>query len=227
MCRRCFLFSVPVLLAVFLAGPAAGSAVEEALFARYFSERIQAESVLPVISATEEELRRGAVPALTVCLERADIGGVVYDRLLLVLPDVLFTRSGDGIRILSYRESRLSGSILKKDFLARLQQKMPHYAVSELELKDGKVMVFGAYRRKGTFRMNALIRLTGQYVIDGAGTALIRFDDSTNDNPFISASDVGRAVAKAAPVLSFSDFFASPKVTEVRVGHDMVWFYAK
>lgn len=94
MCRRCFLFSVPVLLAVFLAGPAAGSAVEEALFARYFSERIQAESVLPVISATEEELRRGAVPALTVCLERADIGGVVYDRLLLVLPDVLFTRSG-------------------------------------------------------------------------------------------------------------------------------------
>jgi hypothetical protein len=227
MFRRGFLLVVPVLLAVFLACPAAASSVEEGLFTRYFSERVRAESVLPVVSATEEELRRGAVPTLTVCLERAEIGGVAYDRLLLVLSDVLFTSSGDGIRILSYRDSRLSGTILKKDFLARLQQKMPHYAVSELELKDGKVMVFGAYRRKGTFSMNALIRLTGQYVINGAGKALIRFDDSTNDNPFISAADVGRAVAKAAPVLSFSDFFASPKVTEVRVGHDMVWFSAK
>jgi hypothetical protein len=34
-------------------------------------------------------------------------------------------------------------------------------------------------------------------------------------------------VAKAAPVLSFTEFFASPKVEEVRVGHDMVWFSAK
>ncbi|MBL3539288.1 hypothetical protein [Aminivibrio sp.] len=227
MFRKGFLFFVPVLLAVFLACPAGASAVEDDLFARYFSERIRAESVLPVVTATEEELRRGSVPTLTVCLERADIGGVVYDRLLLVLSDVLFTRSGDGIRVHSYSESRLSGNILKKDFLARLQQKMPHYAISELELKDGKVMVFGAYRRKGTFTMNALIRLTGQYVIDGDGKALVRFDDSTNDNPFISAIDVGRAVAKAAPVISFSDFFASPKVTEVRVGHDMVWFSAK
>ena len=227
MFRRVLLFFVSVLPVVMLVCPGEGSTMEEALFARYFSERIRAESVLPVVSATEEDLRRGAVPTLTVCLERADIGGVVYDRLLLVLSDVLFTRSGDGIRVHSYRGSRLSGSILKKDFLSRLQEKMPHYSVSELELKDGKVMVFGAYRRKGTFRMNALVRLTGQYVIDGVGTALIRFDDSTNDNPFISAADVGRAVAKAAPVLSFSDFFASPKVTEVRVGHDMVWFSAK
>ena len=227
MWRRSFLFFVPVFFAVFLAGPAAASSVEEDLFARYFSERIKAETVLPVLSATEEELRRGTVPTLTVCLERAENGGVVYDRLLLVLSDVLFTRSGDGIRVLSYRDSRLSGTILKKDFLARVRRKMPHYALSELELKDGKVMVFGAYRRKGTFSMNALIRLTGQYVIDGAGKAMIRFDDSTNDNPFISAADVGRAVAKAAPVLSFTEFFASPKVEEVRVGHDMVWFSAK
>jgi hypothetical protein len=82
------LFFVPVFFAVFLAGPAAASSVEEDLFARYFSERIKAETVLPVLSATEDELRRGAVPTLTVCLERAENGGVVYDRLLLVLSDV-------------------------------------------------------------------------------------------------------------------------------------------
>ena len=227
MCRKGFLLVVPVLLAVFLAWPAAASSVEEELFSRYFSERVRAESVLPVVSATEEELRRGAVPTLTVCLERAEIGGVAYDRLLLVLSDVLFTRSEDGIRILSYRDSRLSGTILKKDFLARLQQKMPHYAVSELELKDGKVMVFGAYRRKGTFSMNALIRLTGQYVVGKDGTASIRFDDSTNDNALVSAADVARAAAKAAPVISFRNFFAAPRVWEVRVDHDMVWFSAK
>jgi len=87
MCRKGFLLVVPVLLAVFLAWPAAASSVEEELFSRYFSERVRAESVLPVVSATEEELRRGAVPTLTVCLERAEIGGVAYDRLLLVLSD--------------------------------------------------------------------------------------------------------------------------------------------
>jgi hypothetical protein len=227
MHRRWFLFAFLALLPVFFVGTGEASSAEEEFFSRYFQERIKAESVLAVVSATEEELGRGSVPGLTVCVERAPVAGVVYDRLLLVLSDVLFTRGSDGIRIHSYRESRLSGSILKKDFLAQLQKKMPHYAVSELELKDGKVMVFGAYRRKGTFRMNALIRLTGQYVIDGGGTAKIRFDESTNDNPFISAADVGRAVAKAAPVLSFSSFFSTPKVGEVRVGHDMVWFSAK
>ncbi|NLA91399.1 MAG: hypothetical protein GX843_07190, partial [Synergistaceae bacterium] len=53
------------------------------------------------------------------------------------------------------------------------------------------------------------------------------FDSSTNDNPFVSAADVGKAVAKAAPGLNFSNFFSSPQVTEVRVDHDMVWFSAK
>lgn len=215
------------LLTFFLPGPVSGEETYESLFTRYFEGRIDAGSVLAVLSADEENLRRGNVPSLTVCIENAAVEGVAYDRLLLVLTDVYFTVDGGGVRIHSYSESRLSGSILKKDFLARLKKNMPHYAVSELELKDGRVMMKGVYERKGLFKLRALIRLTGQYVVGKDGIASIRFDDSTNDNPMVSAADVGRAAAKAAPVISFRNFFAAPRVWEVRVDHDMVWFSAK
>lgn len=215
------------LSAVITAGPVSAGQEEEDLFSRYFADKIKAESVLAVVSASDEELRRGAVPSLTICIERASVGGALYDRILLVLKDVLFSRTADTLRVHSYSGSRLSGTILKKDFQALLGKRMAHYSLKELELKDGKVMTLGVYQRKGSVKMRATIRLKGPYVIDGAGTAKIRFHESTNDNPFVSAADVGRAVAKGAPVLSFSDFFIPKKLTEVRVDHDMIWFEAR
>ena len=109
------------LLTFFLPGPVSGEETYESLFTRYFEGKIDAGSVLAVLSADEENLRRGNVPSLTVCIENAAVEGVAYDRLLLVLTDVYFTVDGGGVRIHSYSESRLSGSILKKDFLARLK----------------------------------------------------------------------------------------------------------
>lgn len=224
---RKFLSFLFCLLVMFSAAPAWSGEAEEELFSRYFAERIKAESVLAVVSASDEELRRGAVPSLTICIERAPVGGALYDRILLVLKDVLFSRTADSVRVHSYTGSRLSGTILKKDFQAQLKKNMARYNLKELELKDGKIMTLGAYQGKGSIRMKATIRLKGAYVIDGAGTARIRFDESTNDNPFISAADVGRSVAKAAPVLTFNDFFIPKKLTEVRVDHDMIWFEAR
>ena len=214
------------LLLLLFSSPSRGEDSLEELFGRYFAERIRAESVLAVISAPEEDLRRGSIPSLTICIERAVVAGALYDRMLLTLSDVLFTRRGQDVKIHSYTGSKLSGSLLKKDFLGALQKNMPRYTLKSLELKGGRVNMLGAYRRKATLRMNALIRLSGQYVITG-GVGTLKFDSSTNDNPFVSAADVGKAVAKAAPGLNFSNFFSSPKVTEVRVDHDMVWFSAK
>ena len=217
--------SVFIFLVLFPSVVWADESLED-LFSRYFSEKIKAESVLAVVSASDEELRRGSIPGLTVCIERATVAGAVYDRLLLTLSDVLFTRKGEEVKIHSYGGAKLSGTALKKDFLEALKKNMPRYEVKTLELKGGRVTLLGVYKRKATLRMHALIRLSGQYVITG-GAGILKFDSSTNDNPFVSAADVGRAVAKAAPGLNFSNFYASPRVTEIRVDHDMIWFTAK
>lgn len=224
--RAVRLFWAVFILLAFLSPDARGDDTPEDMFARYFSEKIKAESILAVVNASQEDLARGSVPSLTVCIERAPVGGAVYDRLLLTLSGVLFTRAGREVKLHSYSGAKLSGTILKKDFLKTLEKNMPRYSVTSLELKDGRVNMLGAYRRKATVKMHALIRLSGQYVI-AAGAGTLKFDSSTNDNPFVSAADVGRAVARAAPALNFSDFFTSPKVEEVRVDHDMVWFSAK
>lgn len=219
-----------LFLALIVLAPACEAHAEDgytALFTRYFAEKIKAESILPVISAGEDDLRRGRIPNLTVCIEGAPVGGVVYERLLLVLTDVLFTRDQNGVKILSHRETKLSGNITKGEFLATLKRGMPHFAVSELSLKDGAVTVKGVYEKKLTFRMRALIRCTGRYVTDKRGVAKIRFDEATNDNPLLSARDISASLAKAAPILSFSSFYVQPRVDEVRVDHDMVWFSAR
>ena len=199
----------------------------EARFTKYFSDKIQARSVLAVIMASEDELRRGKVPTLNLCIEDAVIEGVRYDRLLLVMHDVLFTSAARGIVVHSHGESFLSGGISKETFLKTLSEGMAHFAVSELELRNGSVMVKGVYDRRLTFRVRALMRFTGSYVIDGEGVAKVRFDDATNDNPAISSLDVARAMANAASVLSFRNFFGAPLVREVLVDHDMVWFSAR
>lgn len=222
MCAFVFLLFVPL--------PAWGNSINDihtTMFAEYFSRKISAASILPVLSADEDELRQGKIPSLTVCIERAFVENVVYDRLLLVLSDVLFTRDQQGIHVRSYKKSYLSGNITKKDFFDSLRKNMSHFDISELELKNGKVMVKGVYEKKLMFKMRALVRLTGKYVMEKGGAAKIRFDDSTNDNVLISAADVGRAIADAAPVLSFRKFFSTPEISEVRVDHDMVWFSAK
>ena len=207
--------------------PVSGSEDYTELFSRYFSGKIKAESVLAVLSAENDDLRRGAIPNLTVCIEKAPIGDVTYERLLLVLTDVLFTWDGHRLNILSHREAKLSGNIARSEFLASLKRNMPHFAVSELSLKDGAVTVKGVYEKKLTFRMRALVRCTGRYVTDKRGVAKIRFDEATNDNPMLSARDISESLAKASPILSFASFYVQPKVTEVRVDHDMVWFSAK
>jgi len=199
----------------------------EARFTKYFADRIQAKSVLAVIMGSEDELRRGKMPTLNLCIENALFEGVRYDRLLLVMYDVLFTSAARGIVIHSHGESRLSGGISKESFLKTLSEGMPHFAVSELELRNGKVMVKGVYERRLTFRVRALMRFTGAYVIGGDGVAKVRFDDATNDNPAISTLDVARALANAASVLSFGNFFGAPALREVLVDHDMVWFSAE
>jgi len=199
----------------------------EARFTKYFSDKIQARSVLSVIMASEDELRRGKVPTLNLCIEDAIVEGVRYDRLLLVMHDVLFTSAARGIVVHSHGESLLSGGISKKTFQKTLSEGMAHFAVSELELRNGSVMVKGVYDRRLTFRVRALMRFTGSYVIDGEGVAKVRFDDATNDNPAISSLDVARAMANAASVLSFRNFFGAPLVREVMVDHDMVWFSAR
>jgi len=199
----------------------------EPLFVKYFSDKILAKSVLPVIMATDDELRRGKIPTLNLCLEDAEIEGVRFDRLLLVMRDVLFTAPARGVVIHSHGESSLSGGVSKETFLANLSAGMPHFAVSELELKDGRVMIKGVYDRRLTFRVRALMRFTGAYVIDGEGAAKIKFVDATNDNPAISTLDVGRAISAAATPLSFVNFFGATRVKEVLVDHDMVWFSAE
>ena len=197
------------------------------LFARYFTEKIPSGQILPVFEGTEEELRSGKIPGLTLCVENAPVGDVLYDRLLLVLKNVLFTVDGGGVHLHSYSDYKLSGSIPVDSFRNTLEKNMPRFTVSELELQNGTVMIKGVYERKATFTLRALMRLRGKYVIEKDGKSTIRFDESTNDNAMISAADVGRALAKAAPVLSFSAFFGKPSVTEVRVDHGMVWFSAK
>jgi len=217
------------LFLLLLASAAWGSSMQEyeARFTKYFSDRIYANSILPVISASEDDLRRGKVPRLSVCIEDAVVDGVLYDRLLLVMEDVLFTSPARGIGIHSHGACALSGTISRESFQRTLSKRMPHFAVSEVLLKDGEVTVRGVYDRRLTFRIRALMRFTGSYVIEGNGRAIIRFDDSTNDNPLINPLDVGRAMANAAPVLSFKNFFGELSVREVRVDHDMVWFSAK
>ncbi len=220
------LLAAIIILAGLIPSGAWADETLEDLFGRYFTGKIKAESILAVVTASEDEIRRGTIPSLTICIERSTVADAVYDRMLLTLSDVLFTRKGQEVKIHSYQETRLSGTILKKDFLEALKKNMARYSVTSLELKEGRVNMLGAYRRKAALRMNALIRLSGQYVITG-GVGTLKFDSSTNDNPFVSAADVGRAVAKAAPGLNFSNFFSSPKVTEVRVDHDMIWFSAQ
>ncbi len=220
------------LLVLFLlpAFPATAEPLQEAyipLFAKYFSEKIPSKSILPVIDGTEEELRSGKIPLLTLCVEDAAVEGVLYDRLLLVLKDVLFSSDDQGVRLHSYSGYKLTGSIPGESFRDSLEKNMPRFTVTEQELQDGTVMVKGVYERKMTFTIRALLRLRGKYVIEKNGMATIRFDESTNDNALISAADVGRALAKAAPVLDFSSFFGKPSVTEVRVDHGMIWFSAK
>ena len=199
----------------------------ETRFTKYFTDRIQARSMLSVIVASEDELRRGKVTTLNLCIEDAVIEGVRYDRLLLVMHDVLFTSAARGIVVHSHGESLLSGGISKETFLKTLSEGMPHFAVSELSLRNGSVMVKGVYERRLTFKVRALMRFTGSYVIDGDGVARVRFDDASNDNPAISTLDVAKAMSNAAPVLSFRDFFGAPIVREVLVDHDMVWFSAR
>lgn len=219
-----------LLLLLLLTFPAAAEPLQEAyipLFAEYFSEKIPSKSVLPVIEGTEEELRSGKIPLLTLCVEDAVVEGVLYDKLLLVLKDVLFSADKEGVRLHSYSGYKLSGSIPGTSFQDSLEKNMPRFTVTEQELLNGTVMVKGVYERKMTFTVRALLRLTGKYVIEKNGSATIRFDESTNDNALISAADVGHALAKAAPVLNFSSFFGKPSVTEVRVDHGMIWFSAK
>ncbi len=219
-----------LLVLLFLPFSAGAEPLQEAyipLFAEYFSEKIPSKSVLPVIEGTEEELRSGKIPLLTLCVEDASVEGVLYDRLLLVLKDVLFSVDKGGVRLHSYSGYKLSGSIPGSSFRSTLEKNMPRFTLTELELQGGTVMVKGVYERKMTFTIRALLRLKGKYVIEKDGKATIRFDESTNDNALISAADVGRALAKAAPVLSFSSFFGKPSVTEVRVDHGMIWFSGK
>lgn len=216
-------------LVVMLAGAACGETLlkeHEALFTKYFSDRIRAGSVLPVIMATEDDLRRGVIPTLNLCLEDAVIEGVHFDRLLLVMRDVLFTAPARGIVIHSHGDSHLSGGISKESFLSTLSEVMPRFAVSDLDLNGGKVMIKGVYERKMTFKVRALMRFTGAYSIDADGAAKVRFHEATNDNPAVSSSDVAKALANAASPLSFKDFFGAPVVREVLVDHDMVWFTA-
>lgn len=219
-----------LLLLLLLAFPAAAEPLQEAyipLFTEYFSGKIPSKSVLPVIDGTEEELRSGKIPLLTLCVEDALVEGVLYDKLLLVLKDVLFSADNGGVRLHSYSGYKLSGSIPGASFRDSLEKNMPRFTVTEQELQNGTIMVKGVYERKMTFTVRALLRLRGKYVIEKNGKATIRFDESTNDNALISAADVGRALAKAAPVLNFSSFFGKPSVTEVRVDHGMIWFSAK
>jgi hypothetical protein len=222
-------FAGGFLLLLLVASAARGNVMRdyEARFTKYFMDRVQAKSILPVLSASEDDLRRGKVPKLTVCIDEAVVEGVLYDRLLLVMDDVLFTLPARGLGIHSHGECALTGSISKESFLKTLSGRMPHFAVSDLRLKDGEVTVKGVYDRRFTFRVRALMRFTGSYVIERTGRAIIRFDDSTNDNPLINPLDVGRAMANASPVLSFENFFGQTSVREVRVDHDMVWFSAK
>ncbi len=219
-----------LLLFLVWASSAQAESLKEAYgpkISEYFSEKIPSKSILPVLEGTEEELRSGKIPKLTLCIEDAPVEGVLYDRLLLVLRDVLFTVDAGGVHLHSYSECTLSGSIPGVSFRETLEKNMPRFTFTELELQNGTVMVKGVYERKMTFTVRALLRLRGKYVIEKNGKATIRFDESTNDNALISAADVGRALAKAAPVLSFSSFFGKPSVTEVRVDHGMVWFSAK
>ncbi len=228
MKKLCIPPLVAGLLAL-LAASAFGEALvkeHEALFTKYFKDRIKAESVLPVIMATEDDLRRGVVPTLNLCLEEAVIDGVCFDRMLLVMRDVLYTTPSRGLVIHSHGESHLSGGISKESFMATLSEGMPRFEVSELELSDGIVMIKGVYERRMTFKIRALMRFKGSYVIDKDGAAKIAFFEATNDNPAVSSSDVAKALANAASPLSFKDFFGAPVVREVLVDHDMVWFTA-
>ena len=222
-------FGSCVLLLFFASAGWASSLIAdyEARFTKYFTDRIQARSVLSVIKASEDELRRGKIPTLNLCIEDAVVEGVRYDRLLLVMHDVLFTSAARGIVVHSHGESHLSGGISKETFLKTLSEGMPHFAVSELALRNGSVMIKGVYERRLTFKVRALMRFTGSYVIDGDGVARVRFDDASNDNPAISTLDVAKAMANAASVLSFRVFFGAPLVREVLVDHDMVWFSAR
>ena len=219
-----------LVMAVLCARPALGGALMDEhgrLFTAYFSAKIQAASILPVLTGDEEDLRSGRVPNLTLCVEKAAVEGVVYETLLIVLEDVFFSTDARGIHVHSFKTARVTGTLGKKDFLQSLNRNMPHFAVSELDLKDGTVTVKGVYEKKLMFKVRALMRFTGKYVVEKSGAAKIRFDESSNDNAMVSARDVGRAVANASPAINFQKFFVRPAVEEVRVDHDMVWFSAR
>ena len=158
-----------LLFLLILPFAAAAEPLQEAyipLFAEYFSEKIPSKSVLPVIDGTEEELRSGKIPLLTLCVEDAAVEGVLYDKLLLALKDVLFTADEGGVRLHSYSGYKLSGSIPGASFQNSLEKNMPRFTVTEQELLNGTVMVKGVYERKMTFTVRALLRLRGKYVIE-------------------------------------------------------------
>ena len=177
------------------------------------------------VTASEDELRRGKIPTLNLCIEDAVVEGVRYDRLLLVMHDVLFTSAARGIVVHSHGESHLSGGISKETFLKTLSEGMPHFAVSELALRTGSVMIKGVYERRLTFKVRALMRFTGSYVIDGDGVARVRFDDARTTRQ--SARSMWQRRWRMQRPCSPSGIFRSSLVREVLVDHDMVWFSAR
>ncbi len=121
MLKKVFPAGAMFLLLLFSPGPGSGEETHESLFTRYFEGKVNAGSVLSVLSADEESLRRGNIPSLTVCIENAVVEGVTYDRLLLVLTDVYFTVDGEEPGSFLFREPPF-GEYPEKGFSRRPEE---------------------------------------------------------------------------------------------------------
>lgn len=197
-------------------------------FERFLKQEIRAERVQVVLEASDEQLRQGRVPALRIFCTGAVLGDLRCDRVVVQLREVVFRPSGRDVVLEGMGEAQVSGTILEKDCDAALKNTFPDLRNASVRLEGNRVVIAGAYAKNYVVPVRAFVKFYGKYVLDPqSGEASLAFDDATSDSPFVSTTDIAKALSSRSLRLSLAEFFVKPPLRDVRVDKRMVWFTTK